>query len=163
MVNMGPRGGVVRNNGGGNVPMQKVAATEQKIQQTEAVSDSLKSRLSDAKDSSKNNEDKDEIYEVADVMPEYPGGVEAMFQFLRDNMKYPIEALDEGIQGRVLVQFVVNKKGSIKDIEVYKSVHPLLDKEAIRVVKSMPKWNPGMQKGKPVRVKYTMPIMFRLQ
>lgn len=163
MVNMGPRGGVVRNNGGGNVPMQKVAATEQKIQQTEAVSDSLKSRLSDAKDDSKNNEDKDEIYEVADVMPEFPGGDEALLKFIYDNVKYPEEAQNTGVHGRVLVQFVVNKKGSIKDIEVHKSVHPLLDKEAIRVVKSMPKWKPGMQKGKPVRVKYTVPIMFRMQ
>lgn len=163
LMNVVPRGSVMRNNGGGNVPMQKIAATELKIQQTETVSDSLKSRLSESELDSIKNEDKGEIYENFEIMPSFPGGDEAMLQFIRDNQKYPTEAQNEGIQGRVLVQFVVDKDGSITDVEVFRGVHPLLDAEAIRVVKSMPKWKPGMQKGKPVRMKYTLVQMFRLQ
>ena len=104
------------------------------------------------------------IFEVVEQMPEYPnGGMAGLMQFLSKNIKYPTIAQENGIQGRVTVQFVVNKDGSIVDAKVLRGVDPYLDKEALRVVNSMPKWKPGMQRGKPVRVKYTVPVMFRLQ
>ncbi len=84
-------------------------------------------------------------------------------QYLSKNIKYPTIAQENGVQGRVIVQFVVNKDGSIVDPVVARSVDPYLDKEAIRVVSSMPKWKPGMQRGKPVRVRYTLPVAFKLQ
>ena len=104
------------------------------------------------------------IFEVVEQMPEYPnGGMAGLMQFLSKNIKYPTIAQENGTQGRVTVQFVVNKDGSIVDAKVLRGVDPYLDKEALRVVNSMPKWKPGMQRGKPVRVKYTVPVMFRLQ
>lgn len=104
------------------------------------------------------------IFEVVEQMPEFPnGGMAGLMQFLSKNIKYPTIAQENGIQGRVTVQFVVNKDGSIVDAKVLRGVDPYLDKEALRVVNSMPKWKPGMQRGKPVRVKYTVPVMFRLQ
>ena len=92
-----------------------------------------------------------------------PPGQTGMFQWIAGNMKYPIVAEENGIQGRVVVTFVVERDGSINEVEVAKSVDPSLDKEAVRVVKTMPKWIPGKQKGEPVRVKFTMPITFRLK
>jgi protein TonB len=96
-------------------------------------------------------------------MPEFPGGTQALMKYLGESIKYPVIAQENGIQGRVICQFVVNKDGSIVDIEVVRSVDPSLDKEAVRVIKSMPKWTAGRQRGKPVRVKYTLPVNFRLQ
>ena len=107
--------------------------------------------------------DEGEIFQVVEQMPEFPGGMQALMAYLSKNIKYPSVAQDNGIQGRVLVSFVVNKDGSIVDPEVIKSVDASLDKEAMRVIKAMPKWNPGKQRGKPVRVKYTVPVLFRLQ
>lgn len=95
-------------------------------------------------------------------MPEFPGGNSALFLFLATNVKYPTISQENGIQGRVIVSFVIDKDGSITDIEVVRSIDPFLDKEAIRVIKIMPKWKPGMIKGKPVRVKYTVPVTFSL-
>ena len=83
-------------------------------------------------------------------------------QYLNKNIKYPVIAQEQGVQGRVIVQFVVNKDGSIVDAQVVRSVDPYLDKEAIRVINTMPKWTPGKQRGKPVRVKFTVPVAFRL-
>ena len=104
------------------------------------------------------------IFEVVEQMPEFPnGGMAGLMQFLSKNIKYPTIAQENGIQGRVTVQFVVNKDGSIVDAKVLRGVDPYLDKEALRVINSMPKWKPGMQRGKSVRVKYTVPVMFRLQ
>lgn len=104
------------------------------------------------------------IFEVVEQMPEFPdGGMAGLMQFLSKNIKYPTIAQENGTQGRVTVQFVVNKDGSIVDAKVLRGVDPYLDKEALRVIGSMPKWKPGMQRGKPVRVKYTVPVMFRLQ
>lgn len=104
------------------------------------------------------------IFEVVEQMPEYPnGGMAGLMQFLSKNIEYPTIAQENGTQGRVTVQFVVNKDGSIVDAKVLRGVDPYLDKEALRVINSMPKWKPGMQRGKPVRVKYTVPVMFRLQ
>ncbi|MGB4414706.1 MAG: energy transducer TonB [Paludibacter sp.] len=103
------------------------------------------------------------IFQVVEKMPSFPGGDAALFKFLSDNVKYPVIAQENGVQGRVICQFVVNRDGSIVDVEVVRSVDPSLDKEAIRVIKSMPKWSPGQQRGKPVRVKYTLPVNFKLQ
>ncbi|MDR0891899.1 MAG: energy transducer TonB [Mediterranea sp.] len=103
------------------------------------------------------------IFEVVEKMPEFKGGQTALMQYLSKNIKYPTIAQENGTQGRVIVQFVVNKDGSIVDAKVMRSVDPYLDKEALRVINAMPKWEPGMQRGKPVRVKFTVPVMFRLQ
>ena len=103
------------------------------------------------------------VFQVVEKMPSFPGGDSQLFKFLNDNVKYPVIAQENGVQGRVICQFVVNRDGSIVDVEVVRSVDASLDKEAIRVIKSMPKWSPGQQRGKPVRVKFTVPVMFRLQ
>ena len=104
----------------------------------------------------------DMVFDVVEVMPQFPGGQIAMLQYIMKNMKYPEQAMKEGIQGRVAVRFIVEKDGSISDVKPILSVHPLLNKEAVRVVKSMPKWTPGKQNGKPVRVRFNLPIMFKL-
>ncbi len=103
------------------------------------------------------------VFQVVETMPSFPNGDQALFKFLGENVKYPVIAQENGIQGRVICQFVVNRDGSIVDVEVVRPVDPSLDKEAIRVIKSMPKWSPGKQRGKPVRVKYTLPVNFKLQ
>ncbi len=108
-------------------------------------------------------EDDNVVFQVVEKMPSFPGGDAALFKFLGDNVKYPVIAQENGVQGRVICQFVVNRDGSIVDVEVVRSVDASLDKEAIRVIKSMPKWSPGQQRGKPVRVKYTLPVNFKLQ
>ena len=105
-----------------------------------------------------------QIFTVVEEMPDFPdGGLQGLLNFLAKNIKYPVIAQENGIQGRVVCAFVVNKDGSIVDIEVLRGVDPSLDKEAVRVLGTMPKWKPGKQRGKPVRVKYTVPVMFRLQ
>ena len=109
-------------------------------------------------------EEEEVVFVVVEDMPEFPGGQQALFKYLSENVKYPVIAQENGIQGRVICQFVVNKDGNIVDVEVVRSGgDPSLDKEAVRVVKSMPKWKPGKQRGKAVRVKYTVPVNFRLQ
>ena len=104
----------------------------------------------------------DMVFDVVEVMPQYPGGQIAMLKYLMENIKYPEQAMKEGIQGRVTVRFIVEKDGSISDVKPILSVHPLLNKEAVRVVESMPKWSPGKQNGKPVRVRFNVPVMFKL-
>lgn len=99
---------------------------------------------------------------VVEKMPEFPGGTAALMEYLRKNIKYPAVCRENNIQGRVLIQFIVNKDGSIVDPEVVKSVNPYLDKEALRVISAMPKWTPGEQRNKPVRVKFTVPVNFKL-
>ncbi|OAV73066.1 hypothetical protein Barb7_03006 [Bacteroidales bacterium Barb7] len=108
-------------------------------------------------------ESEQQIFTVVEKMPEFPGGQAALLKFLATSIKYPVIAQENGIQGRVTVSFVVNKDGSVVDAEVVRGVDPSLDKEALRVVGIMPKWSPGEQRGKPVRVKYTVPVTFRLQ
>ena len=104
-----------------------------------------------------------QIFQVVEEMPEFPGGMAECMKFLAKNIKYPTIAQENGVQGRVIVQFVVNNDGTIVDPVVVRSVDPYLDKEALRVIKAMPKWKPGKQRGKAVRVKYTVPVTFRLQ
>ena len=108
-------------------------------------------------------EEETKVFDVVEQMPSFPGGQSALLQYLSSNIKYPVVAEENGVQGRVIVTFVVEKDGSITDVRVVKSVDPSLDKEAQRVVKSMPKWIPGKQNGAAVRVKYTVPVTFRLQ
>lgn len=102
------------------------------------------------------------IFVVVEKMPEFPGGEEAMRRYLARNIRYPLIAQENGIQGRVICQFVVNSDGKIVDVQVVRGVEASLDEEAIRVIKSMPNWTPGKQGGKNVRVKYTLPIRFKL-
>lgn len=104
-----------------------------------------------------------QIFTVVEEMPEFPGGQGELLKYLGKSIKYPVIAQENGIQGRVICAFVVNRDGSIVDAEVLRGVDPSLDKEALRVINSMPKWKPGKQRGKPVRVKYTVPVVFRLQ
>ena len=108
------------------------------------------------------NDDKDKIYDTVEVMPEFPGGVEAMYKWLAEHLKYPAEAAKIKVQGRVMVQFVVEKDGTITQAEVKRSPDDLLSEEALRVVQLMPKWTPGKVGGKPVRTVFNLPISFRL-
>ena len=108
-------------------------------------------------------EEETKVFDVVEQMPSFPGGPSALMQYLSSNIKYPVVAEENGVQGRVVCTFVVEKDGSITDVRVVKSVDPSLDKEAVRVVKSMPRWIPGKQNGSAVRVKYTVPVTFRLQ
>ncbi|MBF1067764.1 MAG: energy transducer TonB, partial [Porphyromonadaceae bacterium] len=105
----------------------------------------------------------DEPFEVVEEQPEFIGGQDAFRKFLQNNLRYPERAADEGIQGRVMVRFIVERDGSVSAVEVAKGVDPDLDKEAVRVVKALPKWKPGRQQGKAVRTRYMLPIVFTLQ
>lgn len=104
-----------------------------------------------------------QVFDVVEKMPEYPGGQAALFEYLQKNVKYPADAEKKKVEGRVLVTFVVNTDGSITDIEVVRKTFPSLDAEAVRVISGMPRWKPGEQKGQKVRVKYTVPLTFRLK
>lgn len=104
-----------------------------------------------------------QIFQIVEEMPEFPGGMGECLKFLMKNAKYPTISQENGVQGKVSVKFVIEKDGSIADPVVVRGVDPYLDKEALRVVKSMPKWEPGKQRGKPVRVSYTVPVIFKLQ
>lgn len=116
--------------------------------QEQTVSDSLKARRA---------------RKIVDVRPSFPGGEEMMKRYLELNTRYPEEAKDAGILGRVLIGFIVETNGSIDGVTVLRPVHPLLDAEAVRVISAMPRWEPGMNKGKPISVKYHLPILFQLK
>lgn len=103
------------------------------------------------------------VFDVVEQMPSFPGGPSALMKYLSENVRYPVVAQENGVQGRVVVSFVVEKDGHITDVKVVRSVDPSLDKEAARVVKSMPSWIPGKQNGSAVRVKYNVPVSFKLQ
>ena len=109
------------------------------------------------------HEEETKIFTVVEQMPLFPGGDAALMAYLRDNIHYPTVATENGVQGRVVVGFVVERDGSITDVNVLRSVDPSLDREAMRVVKGMPRWTPGKQNGSAVRVKYQVPVTFRLQ
>ena len=128
----------------GQTPKEEVKYTKVEVEETEEPQEKV-------------------IFQVVEEMPEFPGGMSEAMKFLAKNIKYPVAAQQAKIEGRVIVQFVVERDGSISDIHTVRSVSPELDAEAIRVVSLMPKWKPGKQRGKAVAVKYTMPIMFRLQ
>jgi len=109
------------------------------------------------------SQSKQNVYDVVEQMPEFPGGMPAMIEFLQTNLNYPKDAKKQKVGGRVLVMFVVETDGSMSNVRVAKKIFPSLDAEALRVVKAMPKWNPGKEKGKPVRVNFTIPIVFSLK
>lgn len=109
------------------------------------------------------HEEVNKVFDVVEQMPSFPGGNAALMAYLSNNVKYPFVAQENGVQGRVIVSFVVERDGSITDVTVVRSVDPSLDREAQRVVRSMPHWNPGKQNGSAVRVKYNVPVSFRLQ
>ena len=104
-----------------------------------------------------------QVFDVVEQMPEYPGGIQALFEYLQQNVKYPEDAKNQKVEGRVIATFVVETDGTINNVEVVKPAFPSLDAEAVRVLSAMPKWTPGMQSGKVVRVKYTVPINFNLK
>lgn len=108
-------------------------------------------------------EEENKVFDVVEEQPSFHGGQGALMQWLSDNIKYPVIAAENGVQGRVIVQFVVSKTGSISDVKVVRGVDPSLDREAVRVVSQMPKWTPGRQNGTTVNVRYTLPVTFRLQ
>lgn len=107
-------------------------------------------------------EEETQIFQVVETMPTFPGGDAARIKYLQNNLKYPTMARESGIQGKVFVTFVVEKDGSITDVKVLRGIGGGCDEEAVRVIKNMPKWKPGKQRGKPVRVQFNMPIVFKL-
>lgn len=109
------------------------------------------------------HEEENKVFDIVEQQPLFPGGPAALMKYLSENTKYPVVAQENGVHGRVTVQFVVEKDGSISDVHVLRGVDPSLDKEAVRVVKSMPRWTPGKQNGITVRVNYRVPVLFRLQ
>ena len=128
----------------GQTPKEEVKYTKVEVEETEKPQEEV-------------------IFQVVEEMPQFPGGLGEAMKFLAKNIKYPVEAQQAKIEGRVIVRFVVGRDGSVSNVEVVRGVSPELDAEAVRVVSLMPKWIPGKQRGKAVAVKYTMPIMFRLQ
>ena len=107
-------------------------------------------------------EEEAEVFFIVENMPEFPGGDVALRTYIAQNVKYPEIAKENGLSGKVFVQFVINQKGEVQDVKIARGVDPALDKEAIRVVQGLPKWKPGSQRGKQVRVSYTVPINFQL-
>ena len=102
------------------------------------------------------------VYDQVEQMPEFPGGMTALIEYLQTNIKYPKDAIKQEVGGRVMVMFVVETDGSLSNVRVARKVFPSLDTEAVRVVKSMPKWKPGKEKGRPVRVNFTLPVVFSI-
>ena len=136
----------------------------QDISQTEDAKEEVVAPVSpEAKEAPADSTAKEEVFMVAEQMPEFPGGMKVLLKFLQDNLKYPENAMKNNVQGRVIVQFVVEKDGTPTEFKVLRPVDPDLDAEALRVMKAMPKWKPGMQKGQVVRVKFTVPVSFKLQ
>ena len=160
-VKKGKQNATIKNNG--KTILQVVEAPDQK---TEAEAPKTESqtelKVEGTATASEQNQAPKDVFDVVEKMPEFPGGVQELLGFLSKTIKYPVEAEKAGKQGRVLATFVVRKDGSISDARIVKSVDPLLDAEALRVINAMPAWIPGTQNGKPVNVKYTVPISFRL-
>ena len=136
----------------------------QDASQTEDAKEEVVAPVSpEAKEAPADSTAKEEVFMVAEQMPEFPGGMKELLKFLQDNLKYPENAMKNNVQGRVIVQFVVEKDGTLTEFKVARSVDPDLDAEALRVLQTMPKWKPGMQRGEVVRVKFTVPVSFKLQ
>ncbi len=103
-----------------------------------------------------------EVYVIVEDMPQFPGGQEAMYQYIAENISYPPKAVEDSIQGKVYVQVTIDKEGRVQDPKVVRSVDPILDNEAIKVIKNMPQWTPGKQRGTPVNVQFYLPVKFAL-
>lgn len=125
-----------------------------------AAADSLRGRVAGV--TAGNSKDDGRVFDVVEEQPRYPGGTNALMTYLRDNIKYPAEAAKAGIQGKVIVQFVIGKDGTVRDVKPIRNISPELDAEAVRVVAAMPKWVPGYQRGEAVNVRYTLPVNFRM-
>lgn len=125
-----------------------------------AATDSLRGRVAGVTVGA--SKDDGRVFDVVEEQPRYPGGTNALMTYLRDNIKYPAEAVKAGIQGKVIVQFVVGKDGTVRDVKPIRNISPELDAEAVRVVAAMPKWVPGYQRGEAVNVRYTLPVNFRM-
>lgn len=140
----------------------KSAENNAEVKDTATV-DNSKAETTDVKFDSKvaaRNSETDTVMDKCEVMPKFPGGESGMMKFITENVEYPKEAAEKGIKGKVLVEFVVERDGSINEVKIKKSADPILDKEAMRIAKAMPKWKPGTIDGKAVRVKYIMPLTF---
>jgi protein TonB len=123
----------------------------------------LKAKEIIVQEAEKPKEEETKVFDVVEQMPSFPGGMGALMQYLSSHIKYPVVAEENGIQGRVICTFIVERDGSITDTRVARSVDPSLDKEAVRVINSMPRWIPGKQNGTACRVKFTLPVTFKLQ
>ena len=123
----------------------------------------LKAKEIIVQEAEKPKEEETKVFDVVEQMPSFPGGMGALMQYLSSHIKYPVVAEENGIQGRVICTFIVERDGSITDTRVARSVDPSLDKEAVRVINSMPRWIPGKQNGSACRVKFTLPVTFKLQ
>ena len=160
-VKKGKINGTIKYNS--NTTMQVVEAQDQKKEaETPKAEQQKEFKVEGTYTSNEQKEVPQDIFDVVEVMPQFPGGAPKLFEYLSQNIRYPKEAMESNTQGRVIVSFVVCKDGSICDAKVVKSVSPALDAEGLRVISSMPNWTPGTQSGKTVNVKYTVPISFRL-
>jgi TonB family protein len=160
-VKKGKINGTIKYNS--NTTMQVVEAQDQKKEAETPKAEQQKDfKVEGTYTSDEQKEVPQDVFDVVEVMPQFPGGAPKLFEYLSQNIRYPKEAMESNTQGRVIVSFVVCKDGSICDAKVVKSVSPALDAEGLRVISSMPNWTPGTQSGKAVNVKYTVPISFRL-
>ncbi|MDY6121798.1 MAG: energy transducer TonB [Porphyromonas sp.] len=145
----------------------KVVSNEQKVEKVSLVSADENRKLPPpapvVTPPAKEEEDENKVFMIVEQQPEFPGGTAALMKWLSTNVRYPEVAIENNIQGRVIVSFVVEKDGSTTDVKVVRGVDPALDKEAIRLASSMPKWSPGKQRGKPVRSRFTLPVAFQLR
>ncbi|MBQ7494984.1 MAG: energy transducer TonB [Bacteroidaceae bacterium] len=156
-----------------NIVDDETELAEEEVQTSEEVNQAISTATGDGAPTAvvaapavgpvREESDDDRIFEIVEENAQFPGGDEACYKWLYDNIKYPAIAQEQGIQGRVFVRFVVNKDGSIVDVEVTRSPDPSLSKEAERVIKLMPKWRPARQGNKPVRSRFNLPVMFKLQ
>jgi TonB family protein len=160
-VKKGKINGTIKYNS--NTTMQVVEAQDQKKEAETPKAEQQKDfKVEGTYTSDEQKEVPQDVFDVVEVMPQFPGGAPKLFEYLSQNIRYPKEAMESNTQGRVIVSFVVCKDGSICDAKVVKSVSPALDAEGLRVISNMPNWTPGTQSGKAVNVKYTVPISFRL-
>ena len=159
-VKKGKKNATIKTNG--NTTVQVVEAQDQKAEAQTPKTEQEVVTIEGTFTPDEQKEAPQDVFDVVEVMPQFPGGAPALMQYLSQNIRYPKEAMESETQGRVIVTFVVCKDGSICDAKVVKSVSPALDAEGLRVISSMPNWTPGTQSGKPVNVKYTVPISFRL-
>ena len=144
-------------------PETSSAAAAPKQQPTKPAVDVTQQQQSNVPPKISNENDDKEVFVSVEHNPEFPGGMQELYKFIAENLKYPAEAHENGIQGRTVVRFIVEKDGSVSNVDILKGFDANCDKEAVRVVQSLPNFKPGMQNGKPVRVYYTLPINFVLQ
>ncbi len=141
----------------------EIVSDEEEIKEEKKEEKKKEEKKKEGKKKEKKKEKKEEILGNSEIMPQFKGGLEKLFEYLGNNIKYPKRDKNAGIQGKVYITFVVDKKGRIKDVKILRGVSQLIDAEALRVVKAMPNWSPGIQAGNPVSVRYNLPINFTLR